>query len=159
MLEAELAFRARLKLPKSTANSEICAVTLIIRAPLLLKNFGDVHNLIPQPASFKDHTRAACYDTIIKLLEDHNVTLFAAATTTYSAVDASTRVNIADMRAPLLLSWALRYDVATGPHVIFKDVSLVDRYCAERNDNRKSTIWCCAFSHCCSCVCALQRRW
>ena len=132
VLNAELTFRARLHLPNmaqaAATDPHTCAAAIIMRAPWLAKTFGNVENLMPSAASLHTDTRETCYEKMIYLLNEHNESVAAAKSTMYSADEISARENMCQVRAQLLLKWALLYDISEGPNVMFKYITLRDRY-------------------------------
>lgn len=138
MLKAEREFRNTLKLP-NTDDTGFLAASLILRAPRLLKSFEggvDVKELVPKTTDFDKYTRKQCFDSIVSFLRDHLRSRENAKTRDYSKEDTSLRIKSCRARADLLLLWALRYDVATGPHVMFEHVALA----ASNAGNRKCCI-------------------
>ena len=127
VLDAEHLFRARLHLPNTT-NPYVCAVALVLRAPWIVKTFGDVHDVLSAPGACED-TREACYENVVKLFKEHKKSITEASTITqYSADEIRARQNACEVRAEQVLKWALRYDIAQGTHDLFRRVALVDRW-------------------------------
>ena len=79
---------------------------------------------MPPEEEFDVYPREVCFQSIALLIEDHMTALQHARSQEYTKTESLARVTHCQLRADLVLRWALRYDVAPGPDVILDYVTL-----------------------------------